>query len=56
VATRQELLERATTLFADIASGVLTIEIGGSYALEEVGKAQQDLASRKTTGKLIIQI
>ena len=56
IATREELLSRATTLFADIASGLLTIEIGGRYPLDAVGQAQQDLASRRTTGKLIITI
>jgi len=54
IATREELLARATTLFADIASGVLTIDIGGRYPLDALAQAQQDLASRATTGKLII--
>lgn len=56
IATREELLSRATTLFADIAAGLITIEIGGRYPLDAVGEAQQDLASRRTTGKLIITI
>lgn len=56
IATRQELLTRATTLFADIASGMLRVDIGGRYPLDSVGQAQLDLASRNTTGKLIITI
>ncbi|MEX6429538.1 MULTISPECIES: quinone oxidoreductase family protein [Ferrimicrobium] len=56
VATREELLSRATTLFGDIASGLLTIEIAARYPLDAVAQAQEDLASRATTGKLIITI
>src|SRR6266536_2246536 len=45
---------RADDLFSWIARGRLSVRIGGSYPLAEAGRAHQDLASRGTTGKLIL--
>jgi NADPH:quinone reductase len=53
-ATREDLLERASAVFAWIAEGKLKVRIGGRYPLEEARKAQEDLVGRKTTGKLIL--
>jgi NADPH2:quinone reductase len=54
IATRDELLERAGAVFDAVASGELTVRIGGRYPLDEIGRAHTDLESRRTTGKLII--
>ena len=49
-----EMRIRAADLFAWIASGELDVRIGARYALEDAARAQADLASRSTTGKLIL--
>jgi NADPH:quinone reductase len=54
IATREELLQRANDLFSWIADGRLSVRIGGRYPLAEAGRAQDDLASRRTTGKLLL--
>jgi NADPH:quinone reductase len=54
MATREELLERSGAVFDAVASGELTVRIGGRYSLDEVGRAHADLESRRTTGKLLI--
>jgi len=53
---RGELLERSGDVFGWIASGELDVRIGARYALEDAARAQADLASRSTTGKLILTI
>ena len=45
---------RAADLFAWIAAGELDVRIGGRYPLADAARAQADLASRATTGKLIL--
>lgn len=52
--TRAELLERAEAVFGWIADGRLDVRIGGRYPLEEARRAQEDLAGRRTTGKLLL--
>jgi NADPH2:quinone reductase len=54
MASREELLERAAAVFDLVASGELTVRIGGRYPLDEVGTSHADLESRRTTGKLLI--
>jgi NADPH2:quinone reductase len=54
MATRQELLERAGAVLGQVAEGRLDVRIGGRYAMEEVGRAHEDLEGRRTTGKLLI--
>lgn len=51
---RAEFEWRAADLFEAIASGTLTIRIGGRYKLEEAARAHTDLQSRRTTGKLLL--
>jgi NADPH:quinone reductase len=53
-AARDELLERAGEVFGWIASGELDVRIGGRYPLQEARRAQEDLESRRTTGKLVL--
>ena len=49
-----ELRWRAGEVFGWIASGQLDVRIGGRYPLAEAARAQQDLAARRTTGKLLL--
>jgi NADPH:quinone reductase len=49
-----ELRMRAADLLGWIADGRLDVRIGGRYALADAARAQADLASRGTTGKLIL--
>jgi NADPH2:quinone reductase len=54
LASRDELLWRAGDLFRWIAEGRLSVRVGGRYPLEQAAQAQADLASRGTTGKLLL--
>jgi NADPH2:quinone reductase len=54
LASRDELRWRAGDLWRWIGEGRLTVRIGGRYPLEQAAQAQQDLASRRTTGKLLL--
>ncbi|MEY9858924.1 NADPH2:quinone reductase [Catenulispora sp. GAS73] len=54
IVARQELEWRASDLFRWIQEGALNVRIGATYPLGEAGLAQQDLESRKTTGKLLL--
>lgn len=54
IATREELLARADDLFGWVTEGRLEVRVGGRYPLADAAKAQQDLAARRTTGKLLI--
>ncbi|WP_322767820.1 quinone oxidoreductase [Frankia sp. Cr1] len=54
IASRDELLSRATDLFNWIARGQLEVRIGGTYPLDGAARAHDDLASRRTTGKLLL--
>jgi NADPH:quinone reductase len=53
---RAELLRRAHDLFGWLVDGKLDVRIGGRYPLEEARQAQEDLAARRTTGKLLLTI
>jgi NADPH:quinone reductase len=52
---RQELLARAADVFSWVADGSLEVRIGARCPLEAARRAHEDLAARKTTGKLLIQ-
>lgn len=54
VVTRPELLGRAADLFGWVAQGRLEVRVGGSYPLADAGQAHEDLAARRTTGKLLL--
>ena len=54
VSDRAELLGRTDDLFGLVEQGRLDVRIGGRYELGEAGQAQSDLASRGTTGKLLL--
>jgi len=54
VADPEELRWRAGEVFGWIAKGELKVRIGGRYPLADAAQAQQDLAARRTTGKLLL--
>ena len=54
VADRNELLWRAGDLFSWIAAGELDVRVGGEYPLADAARAHEDLAARRTTGKLLL--
>lgn len=56
IASRAELLRRASDLFGWIGQGALSVRIGGTYPLADAARAQQDLAARRTTGKLLLTV
>lgn len=53
-ATREEVLWRAGDVFRWLRDGHLKLQIYARYRLSEAGRAQEDLASRRTTGKLLL--
>jgi NADPH2:quinone reductase len=54
IATVEELRWRAGEVFDLVACGELDVRIGGSYPLADAARAQEDLAARRTTGKLLL--
>jgi NADPH2:quinone reductase len=54
LATREELLRRTGELFSWIQRGELDVRIGATYRLQDAARAQEDLGSRRTTGKLLL--
>jgi NADPH2:quinone reductase len=52
--TREELAMRATEVFHAVATGKLQLRIENTYPLGEAARAHWDLASRVTTGKLLL--
>ncbi|TYB57805.1 quinone oxidoreductase [Nonomuraea sp. PA05] len=54
IAERRELLQRASDLFGWITAGQLAINISHRYALANARQAHEDLAARRTTGKLLL--
>jgi NADPH:quinone reductase len=54
IATREELLSTAQSVYAEVAAGRLDVRIGHRYALEEARAAHEDLHARRTTGKLVL--
>ena len=54
LADEEELRWRSGELFDWIAKGELDVRIGGTYPLADAARAQEDLAARRTTGKLLL--
>jgi NADPH2:quinone reductase len=53
-ATREEVQWRASDVFRWLRDGRFELQIYARYRLGEAGRAQEELASRKTTGKLLL--
>lgn len=54
IVTRAELVGRAAELLGWVADGRLEVSVGGTYPLAEAAMAHEDLAARRTTGKLVL--
>jgi NADPH2:quinone reductase len=54
VRTRDELLWRSGEVFNLVAQGKLHVRIAGRYPLAEARRAQEDLAARVKSGKLVL--
>jgi NADPH2:quinone reductase len=54
IGKREELEQRASDVLGWIADGRVKLHIGQEYPLSEAARAQIDLESRKTTGKLLL--
>lgn len=56
IPTRATLSKAAQELMDLVARGVITVHIGQTYALRDVGKAHADLESRRTTGSTVLLV
>jgi NADPH2:quinone reductase len=54
IATRDELLSRASDLFTWIAAGELHVRIGAEFPLADAADAHRALEGRRTTGKVVL--
>ncbi|NUS14314.1 MAG: quinone oxidoreductase [Streptomyces sp.] len=54
VRTPEALVRRSGEVFGMLADGRITPRVGGRYALADAATAHADLASRRTTGKLLL--
>jgi NADPH2:quinone reductase len=54
IVSREELLSRTDDLFGWIAAGELDVRVGHTYPLAHAARAHEDLAGRRTTGKLVL--
>ncbi len=55
-ATPEEFTENARDLFAAVADGTVRIEINHAYPLREAPRAHEDLAARRTTGSVVLEV
>jgi NADPH:quinone reductase len=56
IATREELLSRANDVLRAVQAGKLKVRMEHVYPLAEAAQAHRDLESRKTTGKLVLEV
>lgn len=54
IATPEEFQWRCDELFSAIAAGRVSVRIGSRYTLANARQAHEDLAARRTTGKLLL--
>jgi NADPH2:quinone reductase len=54
IATREELVARATDLFAWLAAGKLKVKIDREWPLRDAARAHEALEARRTAGKLLL--
>ncbi|MGZ8398357.1 MAG: quinone oxidoreductase family protein [Gemmatimonadales bacterium] len=54
VATRAELVERASALLGWVADGSLKVRIGHEFSLAAAAEAHEELEGRRTTGKVLL--
>lgn len=56
VGEREDFEQRSAELLDLVATGVVKLDIGKEYTMEQVGQAHDDLSGRKSTGKLIVRV
>lgn len=54
LSSREELEWRVGDLFAWMSAGELAVSVAGTLPLAEAARAQEDLAARRTSGKLLL--
>ncbi|GAA0830135.1 quinone oxidoreductase [Streptosporangium amethystogenes subsp. fukuiense] len=54
IATRDELVWRASEIYGWVADGRIRVHISNRYPLAEAARAHSDLESRRTTGKVLL--
>ena len=54
VSTQEQLRAAAATLFEQVGSGALTIQVGRRFALQDAAQAHRDAAARRTMGSTIL--
>jgi NADPH2:quinone reductase len=54
IATREELVARAASVFGMIAAGKLRLRLAHRYPLADARQAHRDLEARRTTGKVLL--
>ena len=54
--TREELLWRASDVLNAVASGALKLRIDSTFPLAAAAEAHRALESRKTAGKILLEI
>jgi NADPH2:quinone reductase len=54
VASRTELLERASVVLGWVADGSLEVSIGREFRLSAAAEAHTELETRRTTGKVLL--
>ncbi|XAR66116.1 2-haloacrylate reductase [Bertholletia excelsa] len=52
--TRDELLETAGEVFANVAAGVLRVHVNHTYPLSQAAQAHADLEGQKTSGSIVL--
>lgn len=52
--TRDELLEAAGEVFANVESGFLKVHVNHTYPLSQAAQAHTDLENRKTSGSVVL--
>ena len=53
-ANRTDLVDRGMSVLAEVASGRLRVEIGGTWSLDQAATAYRTLEGRQSTGKLLL--
>ncbi|MGH2951949.1 MAG: zinc-binding dehydrogenase, partial [Solirubrobacterales bacterium] len=51
---REEVAAMVADLLGAVAGGELEVVVGGVYPLSEARRAHEDIAARRTTGKLLL--
>jgi NADPH2:quinone reductase len=52
--TRDELLETAGDVFANVDAGILRVRVNHTYPLSQAALAHSDLENRKTSGSVLL--